>query len=138
MEKAKKTLKVVARYADEWNFYYDSPVVFAEKSKLLDDMCEEIGRDPATLRRSIMIAFVIGKTEQEIQAHIDGQRTVFPNLGSDIKSWMRAGLIGGTPDQVLEQLDAYIAVGCSRFMFQQNHLDDLDSLALLAETLNIS
>jgi F420-dependent oxidoreductase-like protein len=48
------TLRVVARYADISNF---SGVVslddFTRKSRLLDSYCEEIGRDPAEIERSI-------------------------------------------------------------------------------------
>jgi len=133
--KGEKTLQVVARYADEWNFTYNSAAVFAEYSHKVDQNCEAIGRDPATLRRSVMIPFVIGKTDRQIQAHLDGHRKTFPGFYTDIKSWLDAGLVGGTPDQVLEQLAGFVEAGCTRFMLQQNDLDDLDSLALLAEIL---
>jgi F420-dependent oxidoreductase-like protein len=47
------TLRVVAKYADVWNFSGGAVDVFTHKSELLDTYCGEIGRDPAAIRRSI-------------------------------------------------------------------------------------
>jgi F420-dependent oxidoreductase-like protein len=47
-------MRVVARYADVWNTTGAStPEQAAEKSRVLDEACREIGRDPATIRRSM-------------------------------------------------------------------------------------
>lgn len=56
-------LKLAARYADTWNSvpgeWRTSPDKMLEhtrrRNQLLDDYCEEIGRDPQTLRRSLLI-----------------------------------------------------------------------------------
>ena len=40
--------------------------------------------------------------------------------------------MGGTPQQVLDQLKAFEAAGIQRFMLQHNDLDDLESLELKA------
>jgi len=46
-------MAVVARYADVWNSAGPaSPEQAAEKSRRLDDACHELGRDPASIRRS--------------------------------------------------------------------------------------
>ena len=47
-------MAVVARFADVWNSAGAStPQVAAEQSKMLDAACEEAGRDPSSIRRSI-------------------------------------------------------------------------------------
>jgi F420-dependent oxidoreductase-like protein len=46
------TLRVVARYADIWNFSGQDVEAFRHKSELLDGYCREIGRDPAAIQRS--------------------------------------------------------------------------------------
>src|SRR5438128_492293 len=47
-------MEVVVRYADVWNCAGAStPQEAAEKSRMLDKTCEEAGRDPATIRRSV-------------------------------------------------------------------------------------
>jgi len=130
--KGQKTLQLVARYATEWNCSYAGLPAFTEKSRELDDDCRAIGRDPASLRRSMMLPFVIGREAATVQGRIDAQRATFPNLPADLASWTAAGFLGGSPAQVLDQLQAWSAAGCTRFSLQQNDLDDLDSLELLA------
>jgi len=131
--KGKKTLEVVARNADEWNCSYVGVEVFKDKSHQLDINCETIGRDPRTLRRSLMIPFVIARSKSELQECIHAHRLMFSNLPEDLSAWLRAGFIGGTPQQVIGQLKGFEQAGVTRFMLQHNNLDDIDSLALLAE-----
>jgi F420-dependent oxidoreductase-like protein len=57
------TLRVAARHADIWNFagYANAPTSTVEeyqhKSEILDRYCAEIGRDPASLARSVQLIF---------------------------------------------------------------------------------
>ncbi len=134
--KGEKTLKVVAQWATEWNCSYLGLDGFREKSAELDANCEAIGRDPATLRRSLMIPFVIGLDGTAVQRAIDGQRATFGGLPDNLEDWQAAGFIGGSPQQVQDQIGAFVEASIERFMLQHNNLDDLDSLALLAETLS--
>ncbi len=130
--KGHKTLQVVAQYAAEWNCSYVGLPVFQEKSRALDAACQSIGRDLATLRRSLMLPFVIGRDRAAVQRGIDAQRAMFPSLPGNLADWLAAGFIGGHPEQVIDQLRAWAAAGCSRFMLQHNDLDNLDALELLA------
>jgi alkanesulfonate monooxygenase SsuD/methylene tetrahydromethanopterin reductase-like flavin-dependent oxidoreductase (luciferase family) len=130
--KGEKTLRLVARYATEWNCSYSGLPVFRQKSQALDEACQAIGRDPAAIRRSVMVPFVIGRDSAAVQGRIDAHRSMFPNLPGELTSWTAAGFVGGSPAQVIDQLQAWAAAGCTRFMLQHNDLDDLDSLELLA------
>jgi alkanesulfonate monooxygenase SsuD/methylene tetrahydromethanopterin reductase-like flavin-dependent oxidoreductase (luciferase family) len=47
-----RMLGIVARYADSWNSY-GPPEVIRERNAVLDEQCAAIGRDPASLRRSL-------------------------------------------------------------------------------------
>jgi probable F420-dependent oxidoreductase len=47
----RKTLRLVARYADIWHTF-GNPEVFRHKSAVLDDWCAREDRDPATIERS--------------------------------------------------------------------------------------
>ncbi|MFZ4517679.1 MAG: LLM class flavin-dependent oxidoreductase [Microthrixaceae bacterium] len=49
--KGDRMLGVVARLADEWNAW-GLPGPWADRSAVLDRRCEDLGRDPATIRRS--------------------------------------------------------------------------------------
>ena len=49
----KRTLRIVARYADWWNADGDDPAAFAALGAILDEHCAAVGRDPAGIRRTI-------------------------------------------------------------------------------------
>jgi probable F420-dependent oxidoreductase len=48
----KVTLRITAEQADIWH-WFGTPETFAHKSKVLDDWCEKVGRDPGDIERSI-------------------------------------------------------------------------------------
>lgn len=48
------TLRLVAEYADAWNTF-GPPEHFAHKSAVLDRWCERVGRDPATIERTVAV-----------------------------------------------------------------------------------
>jgi F420-dependent oxidoreductase-like protein len=66
----RKTLRVVARHADEWNFSpwqdlgAEGPKEFVRLSRVLDEHCGAVGRDPKEIRRSFQ---VILRTEEREQ-----------------------------------------------------------------------
>jgi len=49
--KGDRMLQLVARHADAWNMWA-MPELFADRSRTLDDACEQIDRDPASIHRS--------------------------------------------------------------------------------------
>jgi F420-dependent oxidoreductase-like protein len=66
----RKTLRVVAKHADEWNFSpmkdlgAEGPEEFARLSRVLDEHCAAVGRDPTNIRRSIQLMLRPGDREQ--------------------------------------------------------------------------
>lgn len=131
--KGERTLEVVARHATEWNCSYEGVDTFRQKSAQLDEAASAAGRNPASIRRSIMIPFVVGRSAAAVQERIDAHRRTFPNLlPHDIEPWRAAGFIGGSPADVADQIAAFVDAGADRFMLQQNDLDDIESLELMA------
>ena len=130
--KGTRTLSVVARHAGEWNFSYGTVDYFVEKSAELDDACVSQGRDPHEIVRSMMLPFAIGSTDRNLQTHIDAHRDTFDDLPPSPDEWRDRGFIAGSPHHVVEQIGERIDAGASRFMLQQNALDDLGSVELLA------
>jgi alkanesulfonate monooxygenase SsuD/methylene tetrahydromethanopterin reductase-like flavin-dependent oxidoreductase (luciferase family) len=57
---------------------------------------------------------------------------MFSNLPPTLAGWHEGGFVAGSPQQILDQLKAFEAAGVERFMLQQNDLDDVASLELLA------
>jgi len=54
----KVTLRIAARYADEWNTW-GSPETLRHKMEVLDQHCAAIGRDAKTIRRSAQALFTV-------------------------------------------------------------------------------
>jgi F420-dependent oxidoreductase-like protein len=49
----KRTLRIVAQYADWWNADGNDPAEFRRLNGVLDDHCRAVGRDPSQIRRTI-------------------------------------------------------------------------------------
>ncbi len=52
----RKTLRLVARYADACNLFASDPAVVAHKLEVLEQHCEAESRDPATIEKTIIWA----------------------------------------------------------------------------------
>lgn len=51
----RRTLRIVAEHAAIWNLVASEPAEFAAKSRRLTEWCEVLGRDPASIERSVLI-----------------------------------------------------------------------------------
>jgi F420-dependent oxidoreductase-like protein len=59
----KRTLRIAAQYADEWNIW-GTPDLMRQKMKVLDAHCSDVGRDPADISRSaVALMFISHDTE---------------------------------------------------------------------------
>ncbi|CAN5864865.1 hypothetical protein BH23ACT10_BH23ACT10_38770 [soil metagenome] len=50
------TLRLVAEHAHIWNYFYDDAAAFTAKNEVLSRWCEQVGRDPAMIVRSIAMS----------------------------------------------------------------------------------
>ncbi len=62
----KVTLKIAAKYADEWNVWGDVEIL-KRKMAILDQHCETVGRDPAEIQRSAVALLFLSDDEKYIQ-----------------------------------------------------------------------
>ena len=69
----KRTLPLVARYADVWHAY-GSPATLAELSARIDTLAAEIGRDPGAIRRASSLS--LSEPEDAIRANIEALQKV--------------------------------------------------------------
>jgi alkanesulfonate monooxygenase SsuD/methylene tetrahydromethanopterin reductase-like flavin-dependent oxidoreductase (luciferase family) len=126
---ARGTADPAARFADEYNTFGVDAAEAARRRRKLDEACERAGRDPASLRFSLMTPFVLGRD------HARRFVQVFPAAGSP-DEWFdelkRRGLAGSTVDLV-DGLREFEAAGVERVMLQHVVHDDLDVVAALGE-----
>jgi alkanesulfonate monooxygenase SsuD/methylene tetrahydromethanopterin reductase-like flavin-dependent oxidoreductase (luciferase family) len=93
-----KTLRIAARWADEWNTWGD-PDHLARKAAVLDQRCEEVGRDPASIRRS---------AQAIIEPVAPGIETRPYSLGQP--------RIGGSVEQLRDFIGRYRDAGINEFI----------------------
>lgn len=92
----RRTLRIAARFADEWNVW-GAPDVLRHKQSVLDAHCADVGRDPSQIRRSAAAVLVLGD---------EG-----PYLDSARQADFRLPALVGTPAEVAEMVSDYVAAG---------------------------
>ena len=126
-----RTLPLAARYADEWNAVYVPTDEFKRLNLLLENHIKASGRDPVSVRRSIMTGCVFGRTPEEVLEKV-AHRTNSQRTPSELR---QRGLIVGTGAEIAAQCQEYSAVGAQRLMLQWLDLDDISGLEALADAL---
>jgi alkanesulfonate monooxygenase SsuD/methylene tetrahydromethanopterin reductase-like flavin-dependent oxidoreductase (luciferase family) len=129
------TAEPAVRFADEYNTFFATVDEVRERKRKLDEACERGGRDPATLRYSLMAPCVLGTTPGEVRA--SAQR-IADRFGRDADTVLeRYGERGpvGTVDQVVARLREIEEIGYERVMLQHLVHDDLDTVALIGREL---
>ena len=92
----KRTMKIAARYAQEWNVW-GTPELLRHKNAVLDAHCEAIGRDPSEIHRScqgLLFLFDDPAKSAEMRARDIGRP-----------------MLVGTPDELVEVVAAYRDAG---------------------------
>ena len=132
----KRALPLVAREAAEWNYTRMDQQEYRQKREVINQSCREIGRDPASIRYSVMANFIIGRDRDELRQRALQIAEVVPRLRRDsadeILEAARQGAFVGTPEEEVEQMRGYAKLGVDLFMLQHFLLDDRDALKLLA------
>jgi alkanesulfonate monooxygenase SsuD/methylene tetrahydromethanopterin reductase-like flavin-dependent oxidoreductase (luciferase family) len=118
-----KMLRLTARYADEWNVSSTGIGKYRRLVEAFERACADVGRNPATVRRSWGGGCVCMPTQQEAE-RIAGERYSADNLEDDF------GFVG-TPSQVREQMQPFIDLGVSSFMVDCGGFPNLTTLNLL-------
>jgi F420-dependent oxidoreductase-like protein len=135
---AGRMLRIVARYADEWDAPgITSPTAYHARRERLAWYCHEINRDPREIRRCVSTAYLIGHDAQELHWRGAAMQQLIPGLAAHdpgaVPDVLRAeGWLVGTPDQIISQLQALADEGVERVMFQHNDQTDFAALELLA------
>jgi F420-dependent oxidoreductase-like protein len=136
-EGAPRSLRIAARYADEFNLSSSSPETAAVKFAALAAACEAIGRDPATMGRSVMAGVLIGRDEAEVLRRKAALLSEFRDEsgGDDWFDAREPRWILGTPDQARAMVASFADAGAERIMLQTFIPRDLEMIELMAEAL---
>jgi len=121
---ARRTPALAARYADEFNLPF---VPFEEglaQNERVRRACEDLGRDPASLRFSSALVLCVGSDEAELSRRAAA-------IGREVDELRENGL-AGTVDEVVDKIGRYAESGQTRLYLQTLDLQDLDHLRLVA------
>lgn len=133
----RRGLPLIARYAEEWNGMTSDPGAYRKSVAALDEACSAIGRDPGSIRRSLMTCFLVGRTRDELRERAVRLKEVLFWLDGDTPDEIIASARGqwpavGTPDEAVERLRPFVDAGVELFLFQHFVHDDTAALELLA------
>ncbi|MER6446076.1 LLM class F420-dependent oxidoreductase [Streptomyces venezuelae] len=121
---AKRTPRLAARYADEFNMPFASIADSERQFARVREAAEEAGRKADDLRYSNALVVCVGKDDAEVARRAAA-------IGRDVDE-LKANGLAGSPAEVVEKIGAYGAVGASRVYLQLLDLDDLDHLELIS------
>jgi len=123
------------RFADEYNCVFGTFADARERKQRLDEACERAGRDPATLRYSLMAPLVVGRDEREVR---ESARRIGSRFGRDpqaaLDRYAESGPVG-TVEQVVQRLHEIEELGFERVMLQHLAHRDLETVALIGREL---
>ena len=135
----KKTLRMVAQYADESNLICNRDEI-PRKLEVLNEHCDRMGRDVNEICVSWLGFMGIAPTAEEAEL---GRKEFFQSKGvdwdnadDDFKAMLTSRMIFGDPDQVKEQIQGLIDLGLDGVtlnMPANGH--DPEMVALAGETL---
>lgn len=136
----RRTLRMVARFADEWNATASNLEDYRHKVEVLERHCSEIGRDSSTIARSMMLGHIIGADDAELRERARRIQSVVPSMQGlpveEVLQRMRdRGWLVGTPDEIVEAIRARAAAGVSRIMLQTHDQDDMDAIELFGRVV---
>ena len=100
------TLRVAAQYADIWNFAGGPVETFRHKSAVLDRHCQEIGRDPRSIERSVQLRIDdadLAATRELLRRYVDAGAT---HLVLILRPPFPEGITHRLADEVIEPLRA--------------------------------
>ena len=124
---AVRTPHLAARFASEFNLPFAPVDLFSIQRDRVRVACETIARDPDELTYSAALVLCCGADDAEVARRAE-------RIGRTPDELIANGA-AGTPAQVLETIATYAEAGATRIYLQMLDMDDLDHLALVADTV---
>jgi len=121
-----RTLRIAAKHADMTHWFPLGFDVLQRKTDLLEGYCEEIGRDPATIERTMSAPVLVAPTDEAARALVE-------RLPPERRAHVRAG----TPEQVADGLRPYIDAGFTGFTFNNPVVSTPEAIVATGELLRL-
>jgi F420-dependent oxidoreductase-like protein len=126
----RKTLRLVARYADASNIFGDVDRV-RHLVGVLERHCEDVGRDPSDIAKTRLGTVLIAPTHDAARRKLESLRGTTLLVGESLE----AMAMTGDPDTVAERAAAFLEAGLDGLIVNLPDAHDLESVALAGATL---
>jgi len=120
----RRTPRLAARYAAEFNVGFSSPDVVGDRFVRVREACDTAGRDPDELVYSAALTVCCGRDGAEVRRRAEA-------IGRQVDELRESGVVG-TPEECVETIGRYASIGTERVYLQVLDLHDLDHLDLIA------
>ena len=126
--------RLIGRWADEFNTVGGTPEEVRGRFDRARSETRAAGRDPSTLKTSLMTWCFVGRTEGEYLDRLRRAHAVDPTAGpfDAYRADIERDCIVGTPERAADRLRQYAGAGVERIMLNHELFDDTDMLELLA------
>lgn len=129
----KKTLRMVAQYADESNLTARTPQEVARKLEVLAEHCGHLGRDRSEITVTKQQMVCVAPTMEEAHADVVAMAAV-KGWNNDVVEMLKSMIVYGDPDTVGGKLAEFLAVGVDGFTLSlPTNGHKTERIALLAE-----
>src|SRR5215218_1558231 len=125
----RKTLRMVAQYADASNFFGD-PDRIRHLVGVLEGHCERFDRDPAEITKTRLGTAIVTPTQDEAEALFERIAASSGMPAERLATW-----IVGDPDTVAERCSELLEAGLDGLIFNSPLTHDLEAVELLGKTL---
>lgn len=126
-----KMLRLAARHADWWNVSSTGIEEYHTLVREFERACEEVGRDPATVRRTWGGGCLCAPTEQEVVELGAARREAGLKAGGEDTGYQVGEDFVGTPGQLIEQMQPFIELGVDYFMLDCGGFPRLTTVEML-------
>jgi F420-dependent oxidoreductase-like protein len=121
-----RTLRIAAKHADLTHWFPLGLETLRRKTELLEGYCAEIGRDPATIERTMATPVLVAPTEAEARAMVER-----------MPAERRAHVQAGPPDMAAEALRPYLDAGFTGFTFNNPLVSTPEAIGAVGELLRL-
>jgi alkanesulfonate monooxygenase SsuD/methylene tetrahydromethanopterin reductase-like flavin-dependent oxidoreductase (luciferase family) len=126
-----RSVALAARFADEYNTIHVGPEECRTRRSRLAEACERAGRDPSSLRFSLMTACIVGRDRDDLAERVRRAGGDDPDAFAE----SHPGWLVGTAARVVDQLGELAQAGVDRVMLQHHAHEDLDMVAVIGDEI---
>jgi F420-dependent oxidoreductase-like protein len=126
----RKTLRLVAQYADMWNGFGD-PEGIRHKVEVLAQHCRHAGRDPSEILKTRLGTIIVGTDPREVER----RKTEWQSIRGVDDEALASMLVWGMPDELGDRVQPFLDAGLDGLIFNMPAGSPPELVALAGKAL---